>query len=262
MKDCSKGLCSTPYCLQWCHLIDPPLPSGPPAVVNNFSEAHSAPNFSPTVIVIIGILLGASLLISYYLALSNICGNVAAASAAAGPRHNNSRSRRYPNEERVVLGIPQPYYEGPSWYVARAGLDEAAIRGVGECEYRRGEGLVEATDCVVCLGEFQEGETLRLLPKCIHAFHVSCIDRWFQSHTNCPLCRANVVPSSPSEAAADTVAANGRENYESSLTQPQLDSYHFQRREGNDGCVVVVVVVEARRSGDNVGAHMDLEGNQ
>ncbi|XP_039173490.1 RING-H2 finger protein ATL52-like [Eucalyptus grandis] len=38
-----------------------------------------------------------------------------------------------------------------------------------------------------------EDETLRLLPKCNHAFHVPCIDTWLQSHTNCPLCRAPIV---------------------------------------------------------------------
>ncbi|GAB2211129.1 hypothetical protein Droror1_Dr00016421 [Drosera rotundifolia] len=45
----------------------------------------------------------------------------------------------------------------------------------------------------VCLTEFEEGEDLRLLPMCSHAFHVFCIDTWLRSHKNCPLCRAPVV---------------------------------------------------------------------
>ncbi|XVF05570.1 hypothetical protein REPUB_Repub05bG0183800 [Reevesia pubescens] len=48
------------------------------------------------------------------------------------------------------------------------------------------------TECAVCLGEFEEGEWLRNLPNCGHAFHISCIDTWFQSHSSCPLCRSSV----------------------------------------------------------------------
>lgn len=51
--------------------------------------------------------------------------------------------------------------------------------------------------CTVCLGEFHDGELLRLLPKCGHAFHVSCIDTWLRAHANCPLCRAVVVAPPP-----------------------------------------------------------------
>jgi hypothetical protein len=50
----------------------------------------------------------------------------------------------------------------------------------------------ERLECSVCLSEVADGEKLRTLPKCAHAFHVECIDLWFQSHDNCPLCRAPV----------------------------------------------------------------------
>jgi hypothetical protein len=36
--------------------------------------------------------------------------------------------------------------------------------------------MLGATDCPVCLGEFRDGELLRLLPECGLAFHVPCID--------------------------------------------------------------------------------------
>ncbi|KAJ0837459.1 putative transcription factor C2H2 family [Helianthus annuus] len=48
--------------------------------------------------------------------------------------------------------------------------------------------------CVVCLGEFEENEEVRIMPECAHVFHVSCIDMWLFSHDNCPLCRANAIP--------------------------------------------------------------------
>ncbi|KAJ7533739.1 hypothetical protein O6H91_13G062000 [Diphasiastrum complanatum] len=50
----------------------------------------------------------------------------------------------------------------------------------------------EALECAVCLCDFQENETGRLLPKCNHRFHTGCIDMWFHTHSTCPLCRACV----------------------------------------------------------------------
>ncbi|KAE8677047.1 E3 ubiquitin-protein ligase ATL6 [Hibiscus syriacus] len=44
----------------------------------------------------------------------------------------------------------------------------------------------EALECAVCLNEFEDDETLRLMPKCDHAFHPECIDAWLASHTTVP----------------------------------------------------------------------------
>ncbi|KAB2056714.1 hypothetical protein ES319_A11G121900v1 [Gossypium barbadense] len=64
----------------------------------------------------------------------------------------------------------------------------------------------------VCLSEFENDEKARVLPNCNHSFHVDCIDMWFYTHSNCPLCRAPVrvdVPVNPPktlEQAAVTVS--------------------------------------------------------
>ncbi len=78
------------------------------------------------------------------------------------------------------------------WPIASPGLEESLIRRIPTCSYKASEGLVEETECAVCLGEFEEGDALRLLPKCNHAFHTSCIDTWLQSNSTCPLCRINI----------------------------------------------------------------------
>ncbi|KAK1270179.1 E3 ubiquitin-protein ligase [Acorus gramineus] len=58
-----------------------------------------------------------------------------------------------------------------------------------------GGGGGEEAMCAVCLSEFKDGEEVRLLPECLHCYHVECIDMWLSSHSNCPLCRADATPS-------------------------------------------------------------------
>ncbi|KAE9592596.1 hypothetical protein Lal_00028521 [Lupinus albus] len=50
----------------------------------------------------------------------------------------------------------------------------------------------DSLECAVCLNDFKDYDTLRLLPKCNHVFHPSCIDSWLCSHVTCPVCRANL----------------------------------------------------------------------
>lgn len=54
---------------------------------------------------------------------------------------------------------------------------------------------IDQSECVICLGELEEGDKVRSLPNCGHVFHVPCIDDWFLAHTNCPICRAPIVAS-------------------------------------------------------------------
>ncbi|CAJ1975989.1 unnamed protein product [Sphenostylis stenocarpa] len=86
-----------------------------------------------------------------------------------------------------------PVVDHPIWYIRTLGLQQSIINAITVCRYKKGEGLIEGTECAVCLSEFQEDENLRLLPKCHHAFHLPCIDTWLRSHTNCPICRAPIV---------------------------------------------------------------------
>lgn len=81
----------------------------------------------------------------------------------------------------------------------RKGVDPAVIEKFPIFVYsdvkdlKIGKGALE---CAVCLSEFEDYETLRLLPKCDHVFHPDCIDAWLASHITCPVCRAKLAPES------------------------------------------------------------------
>ncbi|KAG2281590.1 hypothetical protein Bca4012_050065 [Brassica carinata] len=74
------------------------------------------------------------------------------------------------------------------------GIDASVIETFPTFRYSRVKISKEALECSICLNEFEDAETLRLVPKCCHVFHPDCIDAWLQSHATCPLCRANLVP--------------------------------------------------------------------
>lgn len=50
-----------------------------------------------------------------------------------------------------------------------------------------------AADCAICLTEFEEGEKIRVLPRCDHCFHVTCVDKWLGTHSSCPTCRQRLL---------------------------------------------------------------------
>lgn len=76
-----------------------------------------------------------------------------------------------------------------------SGLDQALIDALPIFDYKNIVGLKEPFDCALCLCEFSENDSLRLLVMCSHAFHVHCIDTWFLSNSTCPLCRGTLSSS-------------------------------------------------------------------
>ncbi|XBI42378.1 hypothetical protein VPH35_126720 [Triticum aestivum] len=68
-----------------------------------------------------------------------------------------------------------------------------------------------ATECAICLAEFAEGESMRVLPHCGHTFHVLCIDAWLRTCASCPSCRASIVAvPAPAPTLVVVVAGNNR----------------------------------------------------
>ncbi|XP_047077629.1 E3 ubiquitin-protein ligase RING1-like [Lolium rigidum] len=177
----------------------------------------------------------------------------------------------------VEAGAPEDeVVQHHAWHIRTVGLDEAAIESIALTRYRPGT-VLGAADCPVCLGEFLDGELLRLLPRCAHAFHAPCIATWLRAHVNCPLCRAHVVlHDDPAAGTGDSNASPADAEQVSSGTetldheQPgqrqeelrvqidqcdQLSSPEPQRRRTRDFRRVVSMdpsVVSARQSGKDI----------
>eukprot|EP00262_Sarcandra_glabra_P010737 TRINITY_DN26133_c0_g1_i1.p1 TRINITY_DN26133_c0_g1~~TRINITY_DN26133_c0_g1_i1.p1 ORF type:complete len:378 (+),score=40.96 TRINITY_DN26133_c0_g1_i1:143-1276(+) len=169
---------------------DPCIPLEPPPP-NHSTKS----NLSIHIIIIISVAVTIFLLLSYYGIIVKLWVS--------------RRRRRPPPTAQSDTTQPDDFDDETQdpihhiWYVRTVGLEQAVINSISVCKYKRGDGLVESTECSVCLTEFKDDENLRLLPKCSHAFHVDCIDTWLNSHTNCPLCRAGIVSSSPSSSSVD-----------------------------------------------------------
>ncbi|EOA35166.1 hypothetical protein CARUB_v10020311mg [Capsella rubella] len=206
--DCSLGICD-PICPYNCyrepdysaispqlpprsspHLITSPSPSPSPSISAVYQPSQNQPSSSfdaITILTITGAVL-AILLTGFFIVAKFVSDSV-----------NRDNHRRYQSDDEDNDTVIDDEFQDrdqvdhPIWLIRTTGLQQSIINSITICSYKRGDGLIERTDCPVCLSEFEEEESLRLLPKCNHAFHISCIDTWLSSHTNCPLCRAGIA---------------------------------------------------------------------
>nr|XP_043635570.1 RING-H2 finger protein ATL16-like [Erigeron canadensis] len=124
----------------------------------------------------------AFLLVSYYFFVTRGCFNW----QQVNPLRRFSMSR-----ERTTPELLSSAYSTPPWRFK--GLDELVIREIPIWQYTKSEGEKRSLyECVVCLNDFKEMDTLRVLPSCHHGFHLDCIDVWLQNNANCPLCRLSI----------------------------------------------------------------------
>nr|CAB3468127.1 unnamed protein product [Digitaria exilis] len=178
--------------------LTPPTPSG------GNSSSHGG------VIAGVAISVGAFLLVLTFVCSlcqgyrnnrANVVADASAAAAAAAlaarPRpppvlppssHYEEQRRLRSARDDIAGGGGCPRRASPT-----AGLPSFTYnRAVGHNVTGGGE---EAATCSVCLGAFQTGETVRLLPVCLHLYHVECIDPWLDAHTTCPICRSGTDPA-------------------------------------------------------------------
>lgn len=204
----------------------PPPPSStppPPRPLPISSSDHPSQDsrIPPSLIIVVALLSGFFLLIGLIIARSN----------SWWPSRRNP-----PNPAAPADGdddedfLDENRIDHPIWFITTVGLQQSIINSITVCKYRKSEGLIEGSDCSVCLNEFQEGETLRLLPKCSHAFHLHCIDTWLRSHTNCPLCRASIISATanlnPSGPTLEMMGLNEDARVENSTQGVELGGSH------------------------------------
>ncbi|KAJ4715395.1 RING-H2 finger protein [Melia azedarach] len=92
----------------------------------------------------------------------------------------------------------------------KSGINKKSLRTFPVVKYSAEMKLPRLdTECVICLSDFVPGETVRILPKCSHGFHVRCIDKWLKSHTSCPKCRHFLIETCEKTVRCDVDGASG-----------------------------------------------------
>ncbi|KAE8698235.1 putative Subunit H2 [Hibiscus syriacus] len=107
-------------------------------------------------------------------------------------RHSRNRRRRL---SQIVFYVDDS--ANPAVDAASSGLDSRVLNLLPAFTFSSQTYPDSVLECAVCLSEFEENESGRVLPKCNHSFHMECIDLWFHSHSTCPLCRTSVQESVP-----------------------------------------------------------------
>ncbi|KAL8241000.1 hypothetical protein R6Q59_014355 [Mikania micrantha] len=74
------------------------------------------------------------------------------------------------------------------------GLDQSAIDSLPITLHQPATG---ESECCICLGVFEDGEKVKVLPNCFHAYHCECVDKWLTTHSTCPICRDTIRVNSP-----------------------------------------------------------------
>ncbi|CAL4991597.1 unnamed protein product [Urochloa decumbens] len=210
---CAGACVLLPHCSQ-------PPPASPAATVHISSSRLPTPliALSASLLAVSAVLLLA--LLVHRLARRRRRRRLAAQNAALAAAHHDAEGGHVlaggaaaAVEEDEEAGVHHV------WYIRTKGLDERAIAAIAAVVYDagskklggagEGDGGGDDGSCAVCLAEFRHGETLRLLPRCGHAFHRGCIDTWLRAHVNCPLCRAPVVQVSAAAAGEESSAPGG-----------------------------------------------------
>lgn len=57
---------------------------------------------------------------------------------------------------------------------------------------RAAQAADEQNNCAICQDHFTEGQAIRSIRHCSHAFHRGCLDPWLDQNVHCPVCRHDI----------------------------------------------------------------------
>ncbi|KAM1180647.1 hypothetical protein ACFX13_020033 [Malus domestica] len=126
------------------------------------------------------VVLFVSLLASFFLLIGYYLIVVKSCTSWYSHRSNGSSPSQSSGTDQELLA---DQVDHPIWFISTIGLQQSIINSISVCKYRKDEGLIE--------------------------------DTWLRSHTNCPLCRANIVSETVISASSDTNGESQMENAES-----------------------------------------------
>jgi E3 ubiquitin-protein ligase ATL6/9/15/31/42/55 len=203
-------------------------------------------NFNPSMAIVMVVLVTAFFLLGFF----SIYLRRSVGSPLGGPDddgYNRAGGRGRPGVPGGIAHASRSSRRAPR------GLDRDVLESFLTMVYadvkahKAGKGALE---CAVCLSEFDDDETLRLLPRCAHVFHSDCIDAWLASHVTCPVCRAVLAPNyyeapaAPPLPPASAVSAADQDAPTVPPRQPAPETATVPEQ----GTAAVVVVVDAKET--------------
>ncbi|KAK8698126.1 hypothetical protein V6N13_114257 [Hibiscus sabdariffa] len=204
--------------------FSPPPSAAQPTDPNDGRYPYA--RFTPSMAIIIVVLIAALFFMGFFSIYIRNCSEANANASVVRPVNGGTgRSRRGMRglEASVIETFPTMVYS------------EVKVHKIGK----------GALECAVCLNEFEDDETLRLIPKCDHVFHPECIDAWLASHTTCPVCRANLAPEPGNPVSQPTESDNTAAEVDLEAQNDGGDSENEEERRlnaNNADCDVVAQV--------------------
>ena len=103
-------------------------------------------------------------------------------------------------EEDEVIRMPLPILRDvPDTISICKSSDSVSTEEEEECNLNLDDGTYD--HCVICEAPFEDGDCLRVLPKCQHLLHCGCIDKWLLEEkpneicitSGCPVCKTTQI---------------------------------------------------------------------
>ncbi|RZB44768.1 putative RING-H2 finger protein ATL71 [Glycine soja] len=101
-------------------------------------------------------------------------------SVPGGATHSNN------NHTTITVEPPEPR------------LDHTSVRSYPSLQFSKAKlcssnSNSSSSSCSICLMDYKECDSLRVLPACAHFFHVKCVDPWLRINLTCPLTKIDVM---------------------------------------------------------------------